>query len=155
MSNTGYSKINLYLDEIRELQKEALKDIEKCLKETLAGRDMACDLRCGSNRTNDYRNYVWLSVTVDDVEYWINAFYNDVDKQTGNIHTQFGRIQFCRNLVANRPEKTKSPNRFAPDGKHFMFCPENTYNPNIRLYDEDYSTEKVVEVFLLFIDKKK
>ena len=47
---------------------------------------------------NDYRNYVWLSVNVNGNTYWITLFYNDVDKNSGNFHTQFGRIQFWKNV---------------------------------------------------------
>lgn len=152
ITSLEYSKIDIYLDVIKELQKEALKKIEICLTAALKDRNFVCSRRYGRKNINDYRNYVWLSVMVDGEEYWINTFYNDVDPLSGNIHTQFGRIQFCKNLVENHPNSVKSPNRFTADGKHAIFCQENTYDPKIWLSDKGYSAEKVVEKFLRYIE---
>ena len=50
---------------------------------------------------NDYRNYLWICVKKGNERHWLTLFYNDVDEKSGNFHTQFGRIQFWKDVVHN------------------------------------------------------
>lgn len=148
----GYARIDECLQEIRTLQMKALTEIQESLGRRLPSAMVGSGIRRGvRSGRNVYRNHVWLSVTADGQEFWITAYFMDVDSRSGNIHSQLGRVQFWRNVRKNSQGAVSSPNRRGPDGRHFMFCPENSFDPGIRLYDEEYSPDKVAEAFVRFL----
>jgi hypothetical protein len=60
--------------------------------------------------TNDRQLYTWICIKKKDTRiYWITMFYNEVDSNTGNFHTQFGRIRFVKGIKKNRKRRC-SPN---------------------------------------------
>lgn len=154
MKDHKYSKIDEYLHEIKLLQVEALLEIKNQLRRTMHSVMADAKIKRGVlSDKNDYRNYVWLSIPFRGQEFWITTNFIDIDKKSGNIHNQLGRIQFWKNVAENTKGAVASPNRRAEDGKHFMFCPENSYDPSIYLYDDDYSPKKVQIEFYKFLSE--
>ena len=52
---------------------------------------------------NDRSDYNWIRLTFNNKEYWLTLFYNELDETTGNMHTQIGRIQFCKDINKKTP----------------------------------------------------
>lgn len=103
----------------------------------------------GRSRLNDYRNYQWISVKIGEREYLITTHHNNLDTRTGNPHTQYGRIQFWKCAGPNGPH-TKDEYGI------WRFREENTWDkmPALRIWDEDYSAGRVVELFGEFLTAK-
>lgn len=151
-----YLKINEYLNEIKVMQTEALTEIRQCLSRMLHETMKGARIKRGVlSKKNDYRNYVWLSVPDGDSEYWITTFYLDIDPKSGNIHNQIGRIQFWKNIHSNKDGAVASPNMPAEDGRHYLFCPENSYDPDVRIYDRGFSAWDVAMAFNTFMTKDR
>ncbi|MBR1724920.1 MAG: WYL domain-containing protein [Ruminococcus sp.] len=85
---------------------EQLKLIEKVKKKIITAFAKHEDLTLPDNKTCGFgRNlsrcdmslYRWLPVkTKDGKVFWITLFYNYGDPSTGNFHTDFGHIGFCK-----------------------------------------------------------
>ena len=99
---------------------------------------------------NDYLDYFWIEIKINNAIYWITLFYNDVDRHTGNFHTQLGRIQFWENINP----KNKSPNQKCP-GSQWIFCSKNSFDPKIWITDDNYSSQRVVQAFIHFFKNEK
>lgn len=114
----------------------------------------------GVKRKNDYRTFFWISVEISSRTYWITLFYNDIDKNSGNPHTQIGRIQFWRNIQTTPNNKIGTPHRKCTGGQwRFIFEHAKPSNPptkykdlNIKLYDKTYSPQIVVDEFFKFLE---
>ncbi|MBE6913812.1 MAG: hypothetical protein E7472_02615 [Ruminococcaceae bacterium] len=104
-----------------------------------------------TTKMNDRAEYYWISVMIEDKKYWLTLFYNEVDTGTGNIHTQFGRIQFWRDVNGKTPNGEAIINRqlrwFLIPEKSAQPCNKPTY-----IGDPDYCPKTVVEQFLEFIN---
>ena len=151
----AFKDVDKYLTAIRQAQIEALQQILEKARDNNPGLDV--NLCKGwsyqDGIDNDYRNYVWLQFKFESRRYWLTSFYNDIDLGSGNCHTQLGRIAFVYNINVDKGGKNcPSPNRLV-DGI-WQICPQNTYDPNIRIYDEDYSCEKVYDEFKKFLLEK-
>ena len=106
----------------------------------------------GNSRVNDYRCYQWITVRVaeDDVR-WISLVYNDQDPATGNTHSQFGRIQFWRDINhENGPQNEAGPHTRDAGGWRFRSDKQWAALPRLHLWSPDYSSARVVDLFLDF-----
>ena len=96
----------------------------------------------GRSKKNDYRNYQWISVKFGEREYLITIHHNNIDLRTGNPHTQYGRLQFWKCAGPNGPHTRDEIGVW-------RFRYENAWAkmPRIRIWDEDYSSARVAELF--------
>ena len=113
----------------------------------------------GNSRVNDYRCYQWITIRPygDDRAFWITMMFNDQDPYTGNTHTQFGRIQFWRDIV--RGEYEDGSGRKSELGPHtrddggWRFRSDKQWEsmPRLHLYSPEYSTARVADLFEVFL----
>ena len=158
-------EIDEYIEKCREIEIEACQELRNELYKRLFNEDgssrydmeiTVSDVVKGLNfvdgSRNDFRIYVWLIIHFEDREYWITTFMNDLDELTGNPHTQIGRIQFWKNLTRPRPENKwcYTPSTLLENGK-WMLNPEKSFDPNIKIYDDDYDCVKVINLFIDFL----
>lgn len=108
---------------------------------------------------NDRRDYFWVDVIVCGARYRLALFYNEVDPDSGNIHTQIGRIQFWKN-VQQKGHSGHTPNGWIiqeGDVRRWFLKMENSYTKlkgdPIYIWDVQYETEDVVEQFLDFVEE--
>ena len=107
----------------------------------------------------DFRNYIWITVrekTNDKKQWLISLNFNDIDNNnefelnSGNLHTQFGRIQFWKEL--NIKEKCcASPHELiSKDGSDITlkFCGNKSFDPKQAIYDGTYEPVALVDKFL-------
>ena len=78
------------------MQISAKKAIEQKLTEK--GVTVFPDKGYGRFIKNDRSNYIWLVAEYSEKTFWISMFYNDfdTDTDTGNFHTQIGRLRFSK-----------------------------------------------------------
>ena len=109
----------------------------------------------GNSRVNDYRCYQWITVRVaeDDVR-WIAMVFNDQDPATGNTHSQFGRIQFWRDINhENGPQNEAGPHTRDAGGWRFRSDKQWTDMPRLHLWSPEYSSAHVVDLFETFVGR--
>ncbi|MBQ9136250.1 MAG: hypothetical protein IJX66_09185 [Lachnospiraceae bacterium] len=134
-----YNRLVLAQQELAQLLKQANHEYIKEVRQSHGSVSQA----------NYYGLYHWLRIkTIDDHIYWITLFFNDVDKASGNIHTQPGRIQFWRDI------EDGSPNKRAPDN-NWIFCPEKSQSPKKKqvIDADDYDPNAVITDFINFMEK--
>lgn len=106
-----------------------------------------------SSQKNDRRDYVWIRVIINNTsEYWLSLFYNDIDINTGNMHTQIGRIQFWKNI------KKGTPNGYVKEnGKIKWYLQmENSGEPTLGstfIGGNNYYPKKIIQDFITFINQ--
>lgn len=177
-----YSRV---LDEQVNLLKEARKILLANLKSSssLDGLTVKDPGGMGKeNETNDRRMYMWIEVNYKQKEYGINFFKSEIDWQSGNCHSQIGRIMFTKGYVINK-SKITSPNIILKDirGKYqtnsnktaLIFNSENwidplTYMEGIEktklangkwitvddVLNDDGITEEIIRAFIKFLHKE-
>ena len=153
-----YSEINDCILKIRELEIEGLEEIRNVLVTKLDDSYEVSEVIKGLNldelnvpNRNDYRLYIWITIKHNNKEYWITAMYQDQDFETGNIHHQFGRIQFWKNIKHYSKEWCSTPNKPVGDNYHWIFNYDNSYDPSIKLFDENFDANLVVDKFIRFM----
>lgn len=130
-------------------------NIRKSLKEYINNNSLGWKLsgiKQGKNSKktktkNDYRNYIWIDIECYCNIYRITMFYNDIDNQTGNLHTQFGRIQFWRINKGLRVVNINNMLKWELNSKV-------SYDPKIWIDDVGYSVQNVISEFNKFINYK-
>ena len=108
----------------------------------------------GNSRVNDYRCYQWITIRLaeDDVR-WIAMVTNDQDPATGNTHSQFGRIQFWRDINhENGPQNEAGPHTRDAGGWRFRSDKQWADMPRLHLWSPDYSSARVVDLFERFAE---
>ena len=70
----------------------------------------------GESEINDRRMYMWIEVNYKQKEYGINLFKSEIDWQSGNCHSQIGRIMFTKGYIKNKLTPT-STNRILKDDR--------------------------------------
>ena len=116
------------------------------------------------NSEFDFRNYFWITVIDigDSNEHSsICLSFSDIDNDrdieinSGNFHTQFGRLQFWRGL--NLKDGTCSgPNELLDkNGRDIVlrFCGEKSHDPCQAIFDGTYEVKSLVDAFLAFMEK--
>ena len=153
-----YTIINDYINKIRDLQVEALQEIHDILVTKLDDTYEISKVIKGLNldelkveNRNDYRNYVWLTIKHNNEEYWISTMYEDQDFETGNMHHQFARIQFWKDINQYSKQWCSTQNTPVGDNYHWIFNYDKSFDPKIKIYDEDFSPVEVVDKFIEFI----
>ena len=137
--------------EERKSVDESLETVRRICHDTLAvvlaelqARYPGLEARqsAGRSKKNDYRNYQWISAKVGGREYLVTIHHNNIDLRTGNPHTQYGRIQFWKCPGPNGPH---TRDEFGV----WRFRYENAWAkmPRLRVWDEDYSSARVAELF--------
>ena len=119
------------------LQKGAQKRIIEALQEHTNFKIPKYDGKTGvgTNRSkNDRRLFVWVPILFKGKEYLITLFYNEIDKKSGNCHSQIGRIQFVKDIIPS--EYISSPNSVIKEGNDekeqptvVEFCSYKWINP--------------------------
>ena len=99
-------KISLLLEAKRKLIR-ALKDldIEGLTIHERGGQGQ-------KNRYNDRRMVIWIRCEYEGREYWLTLFESEIDRKSGNCHTQYGKIMFVKDLVKN-DSPMSSPNKIS------------------------------------------
>ena len=114
----------------------------------------------GNSRTNDYRCYQWITAAVpgEDGQFWISMVFNDQDPATGNMHSQFGRIQFWSGIAKSASddgsggEKAEAgPHTRDAGGWRFRSDKQWAAMPRLHLWSPDYSTARVLDLFDSFV----
>ena len=139
------------IETVAEAEAEAAAQIVAELKKRRP--DWAVRTSHGNSRVNDYRCYRWITVKVapDDVR-WISLVFNDKDPATGNTHSQFGRIQFWSGIEhRNGPKNEAGPHERDTGGWVFRSDRQWADMPRLHLWSPEYSAEKVVDLFLEFV----
>lgn len=133
------------LETVASLSGEAIGTLVSALREkypSVAFREA----KDAVDETHDYRAYRWLVAESGTNVYWITPFFNDRDPNTGNIHTQFGRLQFWRGIHDGTPHERRT------DGSwNFRFDNEWKALPILRLWNEDATVARVVNLFGAFL----
>ncbi len=139
-SRAELESVNASLETVREVCHDALATILAELRRLYPGIDARQSQ--GRSKKNDYRNYQWISAKIEGREYLVTIHHNNIDLNTGNTHTQFGRIQFWKCPGPNGPHT-----RDAAGVWRFRY--ENAWRklPRIRVWDDDYSSTHVAELF--------
>ncbi|MCR5060054.1 MAG: hypothetical protein K6A80_03365 [Saccharofermentans sp.] len=102
--------------EIDELKISLLEAAKKKLIRALKGLDiegLTIHERGGQGRKsiyNDRRMVIWIRCEYEGREYWITLFESEIDPESGNCHTQYGKIMFVKDLVKNYSSMS-SPNQ--------------------------------------------
>lgn len=99
----------------------------------------------GSEKTkNDRRIFQWIETKYKDVEYAINFFHSEIDINSGNCHTQIGKIMFTKGYRLNRSYLT-SPNEILKDFKGRYMSNKNStaliFNSNNWINPIDYFSD--------------
>ena len=142
----------------REALAEALRTVQRV--EALAMADIFDELRAahpglemhrgrGGLIKNDYRAYQWIEVRIGDREYWITAVYNDLDFNSGNFHSQYGRVQFWKDI--RKIGHVSTPN----DKINGWWRPRMDHQwrklPPTFVWKDDFSATRVAELFGEFL----
>lgn len=135
------------LETIQRVSAKALADIHDALKaaypalETHRGR--------GGFIKNDYRAYQWIEVRIEGREYWITVVYNDLDFNSGNFHSQYGRVQFWKDI--RKIGHVSTPN----DKINGWWRPRMDHQwrklPPTFVWKDDFSATRVAELFGEFL----
>ena len=152
------------------------KVIDELLKRNLEGLTIYTKGGQGiRTRDNDRREYCWIRCFYRGREYWLTFFHSEMDKWSGNVHTQY-RLMFVYALVKN-VSNTTSPNEITgrditdtdKDCTDLVFNSYKWYNPaeeiegwnkgsvtpgDILESEDAELTSKVVDCFIRFIRRK-
>jgi len=152
-----YGELNYLLNHIREIEISAMQEVHDSLVKALPPTYSVTRVIKGLNlddlkveNRNDYRNYIWVEVKIEDREWFITAIFQDQDFETGNMHHQYGRFQFWTGIKHYSKKWCSTPNRPTGDG-HWTFNYENSFDPKIKIYDPDFSAQAVVDAFISFL----
>ena len=142
----------------RQALDEALRTVQRV--EALAMADIFDELRAafpslelhrgrGGLIKNDYRAYQWIEARVGGREYWVTAVYNDLDFNSGNFHSQYGRVQFWKDI--RKIGHVSTPN----DKQNGWWRPRMDHQwrklPPMFIWREDFSARRVAELFGEFL----
>lgn len=130
------------------LQKSAQKRIIEALQERNKFNVPKYDGKTGigvDTRKNDRRLFVWVPIQYKNKEYLITLFHSEIDKRSGNCHSQLGRIQFVKDIISSK--YISSPNKILKKGKDqneqptvVEFCSYKWLNP-LDYMDGKYTKE--------------
>ena len=153
---------------MRDYLYQAQDELYKILKEQIKTANIADYVNVlattttrgkGSTVGDDRRDYAWLCLQIGkrgaiERTYWLTLFYNDVDPDRGNPHTQVGRIQFWKNVGKIAGKHGLTPNGMTADGR-FYLKPENADGRHkktpIYIDADNYVPEQIVADFIDFV----
>ena len=158
ISALEYANFIMHTTLLKE-QKKIIRALCKVFYEGISKKEISIRGHCGYNghsnvylenaksTINNYSNYIWICVKKKQKSYWITLFYNDVDASSGNMHTQFGRIQFCDIPIAQKGRN--SPNEVQKTKKviKLWIHTDKYHDPNLWIDSPDYSPRRVAKLF--------
>ena len=100
---------------------------------------------------NDYRNYLWICVKNGEQRHWLTLFFNDVDEKSGNFHTQFGRIQFWRNVDSVTKGRYGVNRKCEENSACWVLDKGNMKDPHRWVDAPNYRPTEIVNDFLRFV----
>ena len=143
-------KVDEALENVRKVEAKAMWAIVRELR--TRHPDWKVRTSHGNSKVNDYRNYQWITVRIGEKAYWICLMTNDLDSFTGNTHTQYGRIQFWRDInKENGPKNEAGPHTRDHGAWRFRYDKQGKEMPRLHLWDEVYSSAHVVDLFERFV----
>ena len=143
-------KVDEALENVRKVEAKAMWAIVRKLR--TRHPDWFVRTSHGNSKVNDYRNYQWITVRIGKKAYWICLMTNDLDSFTGNTHTQYGRIQFWRGIAHhNGPKNEAGPHTRDHGAWRFRYDKQWKEMPRLHLWDENYSSAHVVDLFERFV----
>ncbi len=143
-------KVDEALENVRKVEAKAMWAIVRELR--TRHPDWKVRTSHGNSKVNDYRNYQWITVRIGEKAYWICLMTNDLDSFTGNTHTQYGRIQFWRGIAhQNGPKNEAGPHTRDHGAWRFRYDKQWKEMPRLHLWDENYSSAHVVDLFERFV----
>ena len=143
-------KVDEALENVRKVEAKAMWAIVRELR--TRHPDWKVRTSHGNSKVNDYRNYQWITVRIGEKAYWICLMTNDLDSFTGNTHTQYGRIQFWRDInKENGPKNEAGPHTRDHGAWRFRYDKQWKEMPRLHLWDEAYSSAHVVDLFERFV----
>ena len=143
-------KVDEALENVRVVEAKAMWAIVRELRTRHA--DWKVRTSHGNSKVNDYRNYQWITVRIGEKAYWITLMTNDLDSFTGNTHTQYARIQFWRGIAhQNGPKNEAGPHTRDHGAWRFRYDKQWKNMPRLHLWDENYSSAHVVDLFESFV----
>ena len=132
---------------VQRVEALAMADIHDALRAAHPGLEMHRGR--GGLIKNDYRAYQWIEVRIGGREYWITAVYNDLDFNSGNFHSQYGRIQFWKDI--RKIGHVSTPN----DRLNGWWRPRMDHQwrklPPTFIWRDDFSAARVAELFDEFL----
>lgn len=99
------------------------------------------------NSDNDRRMYVWITTEYLGKEYCINLFKSEIDCESGNCHSQIGRVMFTKGYIKNK-STIVSPNEIVKDSK-------GKFKTNKQKTELVFYSDKWVNPFDLFLNKDR
>lgn len=171
-NNEKRERLNEAMNAIRAILSEVGQEIVKELKlrdefKADSGKQKFKFCNKGNNKVslgvrpgkNDYRNYIWIEVEdiTDDSKKWMIALdYQDIDggnelqKNTGNLHTQFGRIQFWSGVNKTKGTCDSPHELISKEGEDIIvkFCGSKSFDSKQAIYDGTYDPKALVDSFL-------
>lgn len=145
------TKRDFYKSFLSELSSEAAQ-IAKALNETPLFNENYIATHSGGKKhgSDDRRLYQWVNVKdkkTNDIIVFITLYYNEITPDSGNFHTQFGRLQFYTG--SNGLHKyVGETDGFAATKGILKIDFSNTFDPHIFIFDEDYRPSQVVKSFI-------
>ena len=135
------------LETVQRVSAKALADIHDALKE--AHPALETHRGRGGFIKNDYRAYQWIEVRIEGREYWITVVFNDLDFNSGNFHSQYGRVQFWKDI--RKIGHVSTPN----DKINGWWRPRMDHQwrklPPTFIWKDDFSAVRVAELFGEFL----
>ena len=132
------------IKKIADARKKIKKELEKLKLEDFKVVSSSKGRKC-ENTGNDRRIFQWISTKYKDVEYAINFFHSEIDENSGNCHTQIGKIMFTKGYCLNKSKKLTSPNVILKDSHgHYMTNGNSTvliFNSNNWINPVDYFSD--------------
>jgi len=130
------------------LQKSAQKRIVEALQEHTNFKipEYVGKTGVGTNTSkNDRRLFVWVPIKFKGKDYLITLFYGEIDRESGNCHSQVGRILFVKDIIPSK--YISSPNSVIKEGNDekeqptvVEFCSYKWINP-LDYMDGKYTKE--------------
>ena len=147
------------IETLNSLQKRAQNRIIEALKEYNSFVIPKYDGKTGigvNTSKNDRRLFVWVPIQDKGKEYLITLFYSEIDKKSGNCHSQVGRIQFVKDIIPSK--YISSPNNVLKEGNDekkkptvVEFCSYKWTNP-LDYMDGKYTKEMCLNKKWITID---
>lgn len=140
---------------LMDTQVEIYENLKSKINKRIVNLPKKCVRRGRKTERNDFSDYLWIPVIVNNNEYWLTLFYNDINKESGNPRTQFGKIQFWKN-ISHKGSDIGTPHTKL--GEKWLFESANAgkdLGKVQRIGDERFTVDTVVDEFIKFIEENE
>lgn len=161
MDKKRIEKMGKYFNNALDIERDILSEIANNIKDELNSKlknqnyNFTIDVRYGN--IEKFRDYVWLHIKDENNQkcYLITLFFNDINDKSSNPRTQFGRIQFWKDVIEPDEEDKEipSPHIHVKDNGDILleFAKSKSYDPEQVIYDGTYDVSKLINDFIDFI----